>query len=71
MHQPQYRWTPLLVITGFVRGLIVILGILLLVSSTNDALRLFGVLAIVFGALRLYMLLRTARTSNEGISDTV
>lgn len=71
MQRHRFHWTPLLVFTGFVRGIIVIVGILLLVFSTNDVLRLFGILAIVFGALRLYMLLRTAQNSNEGTDDTV
>ncbi|MCS6999295.1 MAG: hypothetical protein RML15_01095 [Bacteroidota bacterium] len=46
------------VVTGAVRGLIVAVGVALVIVGPTDLLRLFGVLAIVFGAFRLYLLFR-------------
>jgi hypothetical protein len=64
------RWTPLLVTTGIIRAAIIVMGILLFVFGVNETIRLFGVLAVVFGALRLYLLLRSNSRDEEAQDDT-
>jgi hypothetical protein len=60
----------LLVTTGIIRAAIIVVGILLFVFGVNETMRLFGVLAVVFGVLRLYLLLRSNSRDEEAQDDT-
>lgn len=48
----------MLIASTVVRGLIVAMGIALVFAAPTDTMRLFGILAIVFGVYRLYVLFR-------------
>jgi len=58
-------WTPLLIATAIIRGVIIAVGIALLAVGPSETIRLLGVLAIVFGGIRLWMLFRYRRNNGE------
>ncbi len=41
---------------------------MLIIAGPNETLRLFGVLAVIFGGIRLFVLLRT-RSNDEASND--
>jgi|DewCreStandDraft_2_1066082.scaffolds.fasta_scaffold00008_112 hypothetical protein len=62
----------MLITAAVARGLIVAIGIALVVAAPTETMRLFGVLAVLFGVYRLYLLLRfsaSASTDREGDED--
>lgn len=55
----------MLLVTGVVRGAIIVAGIVLLLFGRDDTIRLFGVLAILFGGVRLYLLFRNRPATED------
>jgi hypothetical protein len=55
----------MLLVTGVVRGAIIVAGIVLLLFGRDDTIRLFGVLAILFGGVRLYLLFRNRPAAED------
>jgi|GEM_PF-1125805 len=60
----------MLITAAVARGLIVAIGIALILAAPTETMRLFGVIAILFGGYRLYVLLRfSASASTDRESD--
>ncbi len=56
--------------TALARGLIVAIGVALVVDAPTETMRLFGVVAILFGVYRLYVLFRLfASAPTDGERD--
>lgn len=55
--------------TAVVRGSIIAVGIALMIAAPDETLRLVGLIAILFGAYRLYLLFRYSSSSDEVSAD--
>ncbi|GBD04512.1 hypothetical protein HRbin20_00077 [bacterium HR20] len=60
----------MLITAAIARGLIVAIGIALILAAPTETMRLFGVIAILFGGYRLYVLFRlSASAPTDGERD--
>ncbi|GIV56239.1 MAG: hypothetical protein KatS3mg040_1007 [Candidatus Kapaibacterium sp.] len=62
----------MLITAAIARGLIVAVGIALILAAPTETMRLFGVVAILFGVYRFYVLFRwssSAPTDDERDED--
>jgi|YNPMSStandDraft_1061717.scaffolds.fasta_scaffold08479_6 hypothetical protein len=59
----------MLITTAVVRGAIIAFGIALVIAAPDETLRLVGLVAILFGAYRFYLLFRYSSSSDEERAD--